>query len=205
QTDGQTERINAILEQYLRAYVNYQQDNWNDFLALAEFMYNNTISAGIGNISPFFANYGYAPRFDYELIEGEKPMRKDIIDIQKKLNQLEEYLKTEMRNAQAMQAEYADRKRAPPPKIEVGDYVWLLRRNIKTNRPSGKLDFKKIGKFKVLERIGTHAYKLELPPSMKRLHPVFHISLLEPASNDPLQGQVQPPPPPVVLDDDSEE
>src|SRR5690606_29976287 len=63
QTDGQTERINAILEQYLRAYVNYQQDNWNDFLALAEFMYNNTISVGIGNISPFFANYGYAPRF----------------------------------------------------------------------------------------------------------------------------------------------
>jgi len=41
QKDGQTERINAILEQYLRAYINYQQDNWCGYLPFAEFAYNN--------------------------------------------------------------------------------------------------------------------------------------------------------------------
>ena len=206
QTDGQTERINAILEQYLRGYVNYQQDNWFDYLPLAEFMYNNTISSGIGNITPFFANYGFHPRFDFEInASTSPPRRQDVLNIQHSLSRLEEYLRNEMKLAQATYAEYADRKRAPPPLYKEGDYVWLMRKNIKTKRPSSKLDYKKIGKYKIIQRVGTHAYKLELPPSMNRLHPVFHTSLLEPAANNPLEGQVQPPPPPVVLDDGSEE
>lgn len=57
QTDGQTERTNAIMEQYLRSYVSYQQDNWTDFLPLAEFATNNHISETT-NMSPFQANYG---------------------------------------------------------------------------------------------------------------------------------------------------
>src|SRR5690606_24229284 len=56
QTDGQTERVNGILEQYLRGYCNYQQDNWNDLLTTAEFAYNNTVSSTT-KVSPFFANY----------------------------------------------------------------------------------------------------------------------------------------------------
>ena len=55
QTDGQTERTNAILEQYLRAYVNYQQDNWNELLPLAEFAYNNGYQETI-KTTPFHAN-----------------------------------------------------------------------------------------------------------------------------------------------------
>lgn len=62
QTDGQTERVNSILEQYLRAYCNYQQDNWYNYLSLAEFSYNNTISSST-RVTPFFANYGYNPRY----------------------------------------------------------------------------------------------------------------------------------------------
>jgi len=58
--DGQTERSNQTLEQYLRVYYNYQQDNWADLLPLAEFTYNNTPSATTG-VSPFFANRGYHP------------------------------------------------------------------------------------------------------------------------------------------------
>ena len=58
--DGQTERTNQTLEQYLRIFCNYQQDNWNTLLPLAEFTYNNTPSATMG-ISPFFANKGYHP------------------------------------------------------------------------------------------------------------------------------------------------
>jgi len=56
--DGQTERTNQTLEQYLRVYCNYQQDNWSELLPLAEFTYNNTPSATT-SITPFFANKGY--------------------------------------------------------------------------------------------------------------------------------------------------
>ena len=58
--DGQTERTNQTLEQYLRAYCNYQQDNWSELLPLAEFAYNNAPNATTG-ITPFFANKGYHP------------------------------------------------------------------------------------------------------------------------------------------------
>jgi len=58
--NGQTERSNQTLEQYLRIYCNYQQDNWVDLLPLVEFAYNNASSATTG-VSPFFANKGYHP------------------------------------------------------------------------------------------------------------------------------------------------
>jgi hypothetical protein len=58
--DGQTERANQTLEQYLRIYCNYQQDNWSELLPLAEFAYDNTPSATTG-VSPFFTNKGYHP------------------------------------------------------------------------------------------------------------------------------------------------
>ena len=62
QTDGQTERVNAVVEQYLRGYCNYQQDNWSELLTMAEFSYNNTVSASTG-VSPFFAMYGDHPKY----------------------------------------------------------------------------------------------------------------------------------------------
>src|SRR5258707_3031893 len=65
--DGQTERINQVLEQYLWAYMNYQQDNWALLLPLAEFAYNNAASATTG-ISLFFANKGYHPRLSTNLL-----------------------------------------------------------------------------------------------------------------------------------------
>ena len=56
--DGQTEWTNQTLEQYICVYCNYQQHNWNLLLPLAEFAYNNALSATTG-ISPFFINKGY--------------------------------------------------------------------------------------------------------------------------------------------------
>ena len=71
--DGQTERMNQTLEQYLQAYCNYQQDNWSNLLPIAEFAYNNAPNATMG-ISPFFANKGYHPsistRLDQDLVSS---------------------------------------------------------------------------------------------------------------------------------------
>jgi hypothetical protein len=66
--DGQTERMNAVLEQHLRAYVSYMQDDWSDWLPLAEFAANSMFSETTG-LSPFFANYGFYPRLGVEPIE----------------------------------------------------------------------------------------------------------------------------------------
>ena len=61
QSDGQTERVNQVLEQYLHIFCDYQQDNWADLLPLAEFAHNNTKHTST-QVSPFYANYGYHPR-----------------------------------------------------------------------------------------------------------------------------------------------
>ena len=65
-TDGQTKQVNQILEQYLRIFVNYQQDNWEHILPLAEFAYNNTQHSAT-SVTPFFANKGFHPRLEVSL------------------------------------------------------------------------------------------------------------------------------------------
>jgi len=95
--DGQTEWVNQTLEQYLRTYCNYQQENWSELLPLAEFAYNNAPSETTG-VSPFFANKGYhlnlAIHPEWDL--ASSCAREYAVD----LGELHEYLKTEMAKAQ---------------------------------------------------------------------------------------------------------
>jgi len=133
-TDGETERTNAILEQYLRAYINYQQDDWYGYLPLAEFAYTNGYQESIKN-TPFFANYGINPEYEMigHLIQGKHTKPEE-------MSLLPESLRDEMVAAQLRQKEYYDLHRKPDPNLQSGDMVWLLPRNIKTPRPSKKLD-----------------------------------------------------------------
>ncbi|KAG0157796.1 hypothetical protein PDIDSM_1829 [Penicillium digitatum] len=82
---------------------------------------------------------------------------------------------------------------------ELTEHVRAEILNIRTLRPQKKLDWKNLGPFKVLEAISAHAYKLELPASMK-IHPVFNVSLLQPAATNPVNGQVAEPAPPVEVE-----
>ena len=104
---------------------------------------------------------------------------------------------------QDKQAETANQRLLPAPVYHVGDELWLHHRFIRTTRPSPKLDYKKLGRFKFLEKVFSHAYKLDLLPYMK-VHPVFHVSILEPDFSDPLTGQRTPPPPPIIVDGEEE-
>ena len=170
---------------------------------MAEFAYNNTVSATTG-ITPFFAFYGQHPRWIIKQNPASKTPTPPIFEEwANQLENLNAYLKSEMVYAQVTQGEPADRDRLPAPAYKIGDEVWLLRRHIQTTRPSSKLAFKSLGRFKITQKIGTHAYKLDLPASMK-CHPVFHISLLEPATSNPLAGQKPPAPPPIIVDNNVE-
>ena len=71
QTDGQTERVNQVLEGYLRHYTSFQQDDWAELLQLAEHAYNTATSEST-KVSPFFANYGFNPETQWV-----KPMTRD--------------------------------------------------------------------------------------------------------------------------------
>ncbi|OBS16093.1 hypothetical protein FPOA_27763 [Fusarium poae] len=197
ETDGQTERLNAVLEQYLRAYVSYLQDDWNRWLPLAEFAANSLKSETTG-VSPFFANYGFHPRMGFEptiTVRGT-PATRDAEQFAKTMNDILEHLRSESIAAQARYEAQANRHRRPARRYQVGDSVWLDARNIKTLRPQKKLDWKNIGPLKISKVISPYAYRLELPASMK-IHPVFHTSLLKPAATNPLPGQNVDPPPPV--------
>jgi hypothetical protein len=94
ETDGQTERTNATLEQYLRAYCNYQQDNWKTLLPIAEFCYNNTKSKTLG-VTPFYANFGYHPRFQPNLSTADNPTP-DVSDYVSSLVKLHDQLCAEI-------------------------------------------------------------------------------------------------------------
>ena len=104
-----------------------------------------------------------------------------------------------MTYAQERQAEYANNSRLTAPRFHQGDKVWLSIRHITTKRPLRKLDHKRLGPFDIIKPIGSLAYELKLPSIMK-VHPVFQVSLLETAANDPLPGQHIEPPPPVIVD-----
>ena len=201
QTDGQTERMNQTVEQYLRIYCNYHQDDWSELLSLAEFSYNNAQHASIG-CSPFYANYGYNPRFTVDLRPFSNHPVPAAEEMAKRLKSIHEDLTELIKVTQNQQARYYD-ARHKRVEYNVGDKVWLMSSNIHTQRPSKKLDWKRLGPYPIVEKIGTQAYRLQLPPSLK-VHPVFHVSLLDPYKESEIPGRTQPPPPPVVIEDQFE-
>jgi hypothetical protein len=188
--------MNQIVEQYLRIYCNHQQDNWSHLLSVAEFAINNSFQASL-KCSPFYANYGYHPTFSIDVRKSSLsvPAAKTLAE---SLRNIHDHLADNLKYAQNTQAHYYD---AQHQRIEFcpGDKVWLLSTNIKTQRPSKKLDWKRLGPFEIIEKIGLQAYKLRLPASMK-IHNVFHVSLLEPYHESTIPNRIRPLPPPIVVD-----
>jgi len=82
--------------------------------------------------------------------------------------------------------------------LHPGDHVWLETTHLSTTRPSLKLDWKRVGPLKVLERLGPLTYQLELPLTYK-IHNVFHVSLLTPLRENRIPSQTIPPLPPITI------
>jgi hypothetical protein len=125
------------------------------------------------------------------------------VDFATHLHDIHDRLVENVKAAQDSQARYYDAKHQRV-EFEPGDMVWLNTSNISTSRPSKKLDWKRLGPYKVLKRVGLQAYKLALPPTMRHLHDVFHVSLLDPVKVTTLPPRMPPPPPTLYVKDDQE-
>ena len=120
--DGQTERTNQTLEQYLHVYCNYQQDNWSELLPLAEFAYNNALSATT-SVSPFFTNKGYHPNITVHPERNIASSRAH--DFAVDLDELQNTLKAEIFAAQQHYQKSTDARRSSAPDFKVGDKVFV--------------------------------------------------------------------------------
>ncbi|KAD2393865.1 hypothetical protein E3N88_40842 [Mikania micrantha] len=179
QTDGQTERTNQTLEDMLRSCVIDFGGSWDVHLPLVEFSYNNSYHTSI-RCAPFEALYGRKCRSPVcwsEVGENRIIGPELIQETTDKIALIQERIKA----ARDRQKSYADNRRRPL-EFQIGDLVMLKVspwKGIFRFGKRGKLSPRFVGPFKILERIGSVAYRLELPPELGNVHDVFHVSNLK--------------------------
>jgi hypothetical protein len=204
QTDGQTERANRTIEEMLRAYVNYQQNDWDDCLTAIEIAYNDSKQAST-QYSPYYLNSGQ-PSFlpltaaVTRLHEASNPTAAERIQkLHDDLAQAKHYLE----EAQARQAQYANESRREVS-LKVGDRVMLSTADLilSDKDRTKKLMSPYIGPFSIIREASPVSYELALPPTM-HIHPVFHASKLrlyhDGSEEFPNRDPPHPRPPPEIL------
>jgi hypothetical protein len=216
QTDGQTERQNRTLEEAMRAYVNYKQDDWDEHLIALELAYNCSVQRSTG-FSPYYLNYGYDPNLPLDAAVNSSRVSNNptAADRIQQLHDSISIAKKNLAEAQNRQAQYANLKRREV-ELEVGQKVLLSTQHLalKDKDRTKKLMPRFIGPFPVKRIISSVAYELELPTTMK-IHPVFHISKLKilklrssssiPSLSDDFEHDHSRPPPELINEDGEEE
>ena len=195
QTDGQSEALNRILEDYLRAYVTDEPVSWANLLPLAQFAYNNSHVAPI-RCSPNYAMFGKTCEIrlftSEDRPQGKTPSVRDRVE---KLEEVRRACSDHIVQAGERMAKYYNRTHVPK-QFKEGDWVKLSTANLKVK--FRKIRPRWIGPFRITERIGAQAYRLSLPERYGRLHDVFPIQLLEQYNK---RGDEKLTLPPLSLDD----
>jgi hypothetical protein len=180
QSDGQTERLNQCLETYLRCYVHACPGKWSQWLSSAEFWYNTCPHSTIG-CTPFEALYGYPPRL--LAVDPSAATHPEVQSWSGDRQWMDQLLQHHLNRAKTRMKKQADQHRSERT-FAVDDLVFLkLQPYVQTSlapRSHRKLAFRFFGPFRISERVGSVAYRLELP-SHSSIHPVFHVSQLKQA------------------------
>ena len=153
-------------------------------------------------ISPIYANKGYHPNI-FVHPEREVASRK-AREFAINLDELHTALKEQIRTAQSHYQASANACCAPAPCFPISSYAFVKAQFFHTTQPSRKLVEKYLGPFEVIIQVGTHSFTLRLPNSMRAVHPVFHVSMLEPTHRNIILECSQPPLPPVEIDSELE-
>jgi hypothetical protein len=194
QTDGQTEKVNQILETYLRQYVSLGLNDW----ILCCHMRSLPIMQRLmkPSVRPRLKlTYAYHPQTPVgEVVEVVNPASAAFVErLQSSLSFARKCLIAAQQRQEAFADHYCVEKT-----YKVGDKVLLSTKylNLKHSKSSRKLFPKWIGPFEVVQVVGLVVYELEMNPGW-RVHPVFHVLLLVPYRES---GRVQPPPPPIEME-----
>ena len=198
QSDGQTERMNRMAEQVLRAHAANGEKEWDKTLSLVEFAMNNSVHASLQH-TPFFLNFAQhpiTPVMLQTLIE-DKITCAEALKKTKDSKATLDFALQQLKAARDRMKSYKDAK-LNETTFEVGDNVLLSTVNINKHNFCRKLYPKFIGPFKITAKVNDVAYRLDLPASLK-IHNVFHVSLLK-----KYNGLRSPNPPPIPIEVEGE-
>ena len=158
QTDGQTERINQEVGTFLQHYVNYQQDDWTEWLVAVEFQYNNKKHVATEQ-TLFELNFRRHLWKGNLVVQTEFPKLEEfLIGLQRSWKEATKSIKV----AQKSMKKQFDKKKRNSQGLKIGDNIWLENKNIHLNRLSKKLDQKRYRSFRISKNISLEAFQLEL-------------------------------------------
>jgi hypothetical protein len=177
QTDGQTERVNQELENYLRMYCGTTPTQWVDWLSLAEAAHNGRYHTSTG-MTPHMIVYGYDKKTldDVKRMQSDNDVAQEFVSDKKEMWKI---VKANLLKAQQDMKRHADASRRPVT-FKKGDHVWLSTADLQgIHKKLGPL---RLGPFEITDTVrdNPNAYRLQLPPTMK-IHPVINVSRLLPA------------------------
>ena len=202
QTDGQTERMNQELEQYLRMFIDHCQKQWPEWLGTAEFAYNNKAHSGT-KVLPFEANNGQSLKMGFEL--RKKGKFEGVERFVKRMEKVQGEAKAALAKVQEEMRRYTDKKRGEAVEYKVGNLVLLSTRDLKwqmVGRNSEKLVKRFVGPYKIKAIISSNVVELELPVTVK-IHLVVNVSRIK-RYIDQVDGQRKEVPQPVVVEGEEE-
>jgi hypothetical protein len=189
-----------MMKQYLRAFCNYEQDNWVELLPIAEFTYNNAIHPS-SRMTPFWANYNYHLVMKCKALKQPSSLNSEIqaAMYEAGLEETHQTLRKNLKEAQANQRKYAGGNEVV---FKIGDDVWHSTRHFRTARESKKLDYQRTEPYTVIKVINKNDYKLDLPYTIRK-HNTSHISSLD-RSAPPTAGEPPSGPQQTVVNDSDE-
>jgi len=185
--DGQTERVNQELDQFLCLFVNEQQDDWYDLLPIAEFQHNNHVHSATQQ-PPFLRDTGQIPCMGFEPRQDPSSLE-TVNEFTKRMESATEEAKSAIRKVQEDMTRYYNQRRSPAPIFKPGDQVYLDASDIRMTRPSLKLSHRRLGPFEIERQVGLLAYRLKLPHGLRQLHPVFNVVKLSATLDDLILGR----------------